>query len=138
MMYVLARQKKARDLETGEVISYANFGKNNEIEFDHIFPKSKLDSFYKGKLENNERKKIVNEICNMAFMTKKGNIIKTNEDPASYFPRVEKRYKGNDLFVRQQIPTEPGLLDYEKYEEFLKERANLLAAETNAFLDSLG
>jgi hypothetical protein len=137
MMYILARQKKARDLETGDVISYANFGRNNEIEFDHIFPKSKLDSFYKGKLENYERKKIVNEICNMAFMTKKGNIIKTNEDPASYFPKVQKRYQGNDLFVRQQIPTRPGLLVYEKYDEFLQERADLLAAEMNAFLDSL-
>ena len=137
MMYVLARYKKARDLETGDVINYTNLGSNNQIEFDHIFPKSKLDLSYKGKLDDYERKTVVNEICNLAFMTKRGNIIKTNEDPASYFPKVSKAHKGDDLFVRQQIPTKTALLDYGKYEEFLQERASLLATEMNAFLASL-
>jgi hypothetical protein len=138
MMYVLARKNKARDLETGDVINYANFGKNNEVEYDHLFPKSKLETFLKGKkAENADRKRMINEIPNMAFLTKKGNIIKTNEDPASYFPKVYKRHGGDDLFGRQQIPYDLKLLDYEEYEGFLNERSERIAKEMNAFLAEL-
>ena len=104
IMYVLARKNDARDLETGGIINYTNFGTNNKIEFDHIFPKSKLESFFKNKLDNSERKKIINELANIAFMTKKGNIIKTNDDPSTYFPKVHSKYNGKDYFERQQIP----------------------------------
>lgn len=138
MMYVLARKNKARDLETGEVINYANFGKNNEVEYDHLFPRSKLETFLKEKkVENAERKRTINEIANMAFLTKRGNIIKTNEDPVSYFPKVYKRHGGDDLFTRQQIPYDLKLLDYEQYEEFLNGRSKTLAREMNGFLAEL-
>lgn len=138
MMYVLARKNKARDLETGDVINYANFGKNNEVEYDHLFPKSKLETFLKGKkAENADRKRMINEIPNMAFLTKQGNIIKTNEDPASYFPKVYKRYGGDNLFGRQQIPYDLKLLDYEEYERFLNERSKRIAKEINDFLAEL-
>jgi len=136
MMYVLARKKKAKDLETGNVISYTNFGKNNEIEYDHIFPKSKLETYYKDKFEKAERTKLINEICNLAFMTKIGNIIKTNDDPSTYFPKVSKRY-GDDYFSRQQIPFEEGLLNYDTYDHFLNKRAQQLAGETNKRLTEL-
>jgi len=138
MMYVLARRNKARDLETGDVISYANFGKNNEVEYDHIFPRSKLETFLKGKkTESVDRKRLINEVSNMAFLTKQGNIIKTNEDPATYFPRVYKRYEGEDLFRRQQIPYELDLLAYERYETFLNKRAERLAKSINELLGEL-
>jgi len=137
MMYVIARKNQARDLETGNIINYANFGRNNKIEHDHIFPKSKLETLYKNKLDDSERKKIINEIANIAFMTKKGNIIKTNDDPISYFPKVFEKYGGDDYFKRQQIPYDLELLDYNKYPEFLDTRAGSLAKEINTFLDSL-
>jgi len=136
MMYVLARKNKAKDLETGNGISYTNFGKNNEIEYDHIFPRSKLEAHLKDNLNPQERIKLINEICNMAFMTKTGNIIKTNDDPEIYFPKVSKKY-GDEYFHRQQIPYESELLTYKSYEGFLNKRAKLLATETNEFLDKL-
>jgi hypothetical protein len=73
----------------------------------------------------------------MAFLTKQGNIIKTNEDPASYFPKVYKRYGGDDLFTRQQIPYDLKLLAYEEYEAFLNERSKRIAKEMNDFLAEL-
>ena len=73
----------------------------------------------------------------MAFLTKQGNIIKTNEDPATYFPRVYKRYEGEDLFRRQQIPYDLDLLVYERYETFLNKRANRLAQSINELLGEL-
>jgi hypothetical protein len=138
MMYVLARKNKARDLETGDVINYANFGKSNTVEYDHLFPKSKLETFLKEKdVEKSDRKRTINEIANMAFLTKQGNIIKTNEDPASYFPKVYKRYDGEQLFRQQQIPYDERLLSYDGYEDFLNERARRLALEANSFLEEL-
>lgn len=138
VMYVLTRKNNARDLETGEIINYTNFGKNNEIEHDHIFPKSKLESFFKkNKIDNSERKKIINEIANIAFMTKRGNIIKKDDDPSVYFPKVYKKYNGEDYFKRQQIPYELNLLSYEKYQEFLNRRAKILVEEINNFLNGL-
>lgn len=138
MMYVMARKNKARDLETGDVINYANFGKNNEVEYDHLFPKSKLETFLKAvEVEKSDRKRMINEIANMAFLTKQGNIIKTNEDPASYFPRVHKRYGGEELFIGQQIPYDTRLLAYEHYEDFLDERAKRLAKGLHSFLGGL-
>jgi len=135
MMYVLARKNKARDLETGNVISYTNFGKINEIEYDHIFPKSKLDETYKDQ-PSNQRKAIVNDICNLAFMTKQGNIIKTNDDPETYFPKVSKKHGGYEYFGRQSIPHDSSLLVYGRYERFLDKRAQLLAKTTNDFLST--
>jgi hypothetical protein len=138
MMYILARKNKARDLETGDVINYVNFGKNNEVEYDHLFPKSKLETFLKEEdIEKSDRKRMINEIANMAFLTKQGNIIKTNEDPASYFPKVYKRYDGEQLFQQQQIPYNARLLSYDKYEDFLNERTRRLAKEANSFLEEL-
>ncbi|HAQ05702.1 TPA: hypothetical protein DCP13_02805 [Candidatus Azambacteria bacterium] len=137
IMYVLARKNDARDLETGGIINYTNFGTNNKIEFDHIFPKSKLESFFKNKLDNSERKKIINELANIAFMTKKGNIIKTNDDPSTYFPKVHSKYNGKDYFERQQIPYDRSLLSYEKYQEFLNKRAVVLTEKITEFLDGL-
>jgi len=112
--------------------------KNNEVQYDHLFPKSKLETFLKGKkAENADRKRMINEIPNMAFLTKRGNIIKTNEDPVSYFPRVYKRHGGDDLFGRQQIPYDLKLLEYDEYERFLIERSKRIAKEMNDFLAEL-
>jgi hypothetical protein len=137
MTYVLARKNGARDMETGNVINYSNFGKNNEIEHDHIFPRSKLDKFFKDKLDNSPRRKLINELANMAFMTKSGNLIKTNDDPRDYFPRVHKKYNGDEYFKRQSIPYDLKLMDYEAYESFLDQRCILLAKHVNEFLTSL-
>ena len=137
MMYVLARKKGARDLETGAVINYSNFGNNNKIEYDHIFPRSKLDRFLKDKFHDAGRKRVINEIANMAFMTRQGNVIKTNEDPADYFPKVYKKWGGEGYFSRQLIPYDEDLLAYGRYEDFLRARAELLACEINQFLNDV-
>lgn len=136
MMYIQARKNKARDFETGNFINYSNFGINNKIEFDHIFPKSKLEKHLKDR-DNSERKKLINEISNLAFMTKTGNIIKRDDDPSLYFPKVYKKYGGDTYFKRQNIPYEISLLPYDKYEAFLNARAEILAKRTNTFLNSL-
>jgi hypothetical protein len=137
MMYILARKNEAKDLRTGTIVNYSNFGRRNRIEHGHIFPVSKLELFFKDKMANSERKKMSNEISNIAFMTKKGNIIKTNEDPSIYFPNIYLKYNGEDHFRRQQIPYDLRLLTYENYQEFLNKRSSILAEKINEFLNGL-
>lgn len=137
MMYVVARKNGAQDWETGERINYTNFGTNNEVECDHLFPRSKLEPFLKTKgVDTSDRKRMINEIANMAFLVKTGNLIKTNEDPASYFPKVRQSH-GERMFEQQQVPSEDRFLRYEKYEEFLNERARRLAIAVNSFLEHI-
>ena len=110
-------------------------GLYQSVKPNHIFPKSKLDAIYKDQPAS-ERKAIVNDICNLAFMTKQVNIIKTNDDPESYFPKVSKKHGGFDYFNRQAIPHDLSLLAYKRYERFLDKRSQLLAKSTNDFLDA--
>lgn len=134
MMYVLARSKNARDMETGMVVNYANFGNKNAVEFDHVFPRSKLDAFYKDRVNAADRKRLINEIANMAFLTKRGNIIKSNDDPSVYFPKVHAKRNGPAVFEAQQIPYDLDLLAYDQYERFLDKRAEALAQAINTFV----
>lgn len=137
LMYLLARSKGAIDFETGHAVAFSNMGRVNKIEADHLFPQSKLKKHFKDKPED-ERKKIINELANMAFLTKKGNIIKTNDDPAEYFPKVISKHVGVDVLERQQVPTDKNLWSYERYDSFLDSRASLIADGINQMIESLG
>jgi hypothetical protein len=123
-VYFIANKGVRGTFESSEA-RVESLSASNEVEYDHIFPKSKLEPFLKSKgVESAERKRTINEIANMALMTKQGKIITTNEDPASYFPKVSKRYEGEDLFNRQQIPYKEKLLSYENYDDSLSEQRN--------------
>ena len=92
MMYIRARSKSAQDYETGRAVAYSNFGSKNKIEFDHIFPRSKLNNQLPTTYDDAQKKRIINEVANLAFLTKEGNLIKTNDDPEKYFPRIVEKY----------------------------------------------
>ena len=99
--------------------------------------RSLTDPFFKDKLDDSARKKLINELANIAFMTKQGNLIKTNDDPATYFPKVHKKYDGEDYFNRQHIPYDLNLVSYERYEEFLDRRSEMLAKAANDLMETL-
>ena len=63
-------------------------------------------------------------------------MIKGNDDPHEYFPKVAEKY-GRDVFSLQSIPFDDECLSYETYETFLQKRAELLAETINHFLDHL-
>jgi hypothetical protein len=138
LMYVLARKKQAKDFETGAMINLKNVGNVNQIEYDHIFPRSKLEKFLTEKdYGDSDRKKFINEIANIGFLTKKGNIIKTNDDPSKYFPDIFNKYGGKDIFERQEITYDTNMLEYDKYFDFLNTRAGNIANSINTLLDDL-
>jgi hypothetical protein len=104
-------------LEKGRVLPE---GRRSQVpEYDHIFPKSKLPEY--GYSEEQ-----INHYANMRLISAKDNNWKRNQDPKDYFssnPEVMSYYL---------IPE--GLLDYEKFPEFLEARREKIWKEVRTFL----
>jgi len=133
MLYIITKHKKAIDWANGGSI-YDTIGDYYSIQSHHIFPQAVL---YKNGFdsENHLDKKKVNEIANRAFITRDTNFAILDTPPSEYLPEIEKKYPG--ALERQFIPMEPALWGIEKYDEFLAERRELIADETNKFLQEL-
>ena len=76
MTYVLARLNHAKDWRTGTEFSLESSGIGFQNEIDHIFPKAVLQKHLMKKYDNNSSqvKKLVNDIGNLAFLSKVSNI----------------------------------------------------------------
>lgn len=136
MAYIVARHRGAIDWVTGSALYETNLGKSNGLEYHHIFPQSLLYA-PKGKYNPNvpaDRYR-VNEIANIAFLTKAGNIDISNKNPADYLPRVQQRY--SQALERQFLPQSTSLWETERFEDFLGERRELIAGAINAFMEGL-
>lgn len=87
-------------------------------EYDHIFPKSKLE----GRYDQDD----INHYANLRLISKHQNIWKSNQDPQPYFrdhPKAAQRYL---------IPTD--YLEYEQFPQFLEERRRLIWDRLHQFL----
>ena len=136
MMYVSFKRMGAKDWETGLALSVRNIGRRHRIEDDHIFPKSVLNKHLKDKYDDKARKRLVNELANLAFLSKRGNVVKRAELPADYLPRVIER-RGEDALRTQCIPLDSTLWQLERYGDFLSERRRLIADAFNDLLAHL-
>ena len=134
MTYFVARSKGAVDWFTGVKLYNSNLGKSFGLEDHHIFPQSVLYKHGYKKTESKDRK-IVNDLANRAFLTKKANLRASNAIPTKYLPQVQTKYP--KALEHQFVPTNPACWDVEAYPEFLAERRKLIAAAINKFLDSL-
>ena len=134
LSYVLARQNHARDWRTGNEVSLQSAGIEFKNEYDHVFPRAKLYP-YLLKQYNDESKvnALINDIGNMAFLSKVSNIIKSAKTPDQYFPDVPKE----DL-IAQYITTDSSLWTMDRYEDFLEDRRKSLADGINNLMNSLG
>ena len=130
MLYIITKYKKAIDWSNGGPI-YGTLGPYHKIQEHHIFPQSKLYS-HGYDSANHMHKKTVNEIANRAFITRDANFAINNKDPEKYLPEIEKKFPGS--LERQFIPMDPSLWTYDNYEQFLKQRRIMIAAEINAYV----
>ncbi len=128
VLYMLTRKNEAMDWGTGLPLKHGMWGKMNQLEMHHIFPKSKL---YKKGFRRPE----VNALANFCFLTKDTNLKIGNRMPHEYLPKVEGRHPG--ALRSQWIPEDPDLWRVENYLDFLEARRELLAAETNRLLERL-
>ena len=133
MSYVLARQNHARDWRTKNEVSLQSAGIEFKNEYDHVFPRAKLKP-YLMKQYNDESKvdSLINDIGNMAFLSKVSNIKKSDKTPDQYFPDVPEE----DLKA-QCITTDSSLWTIDRYEDFLEDRRISLASGINDLMKSL-
>ncbi len=136
MSYVLARRNNARDWRTKNKVSLTAAGIEFKEEYDHIFPQAKLKPYLQKKnYDKSKSKALINDIANMAFLSKVSNIKKSDTTPDQYFP--EKRVPDEDL-IAQYITTDSTLWTIDRYEDFLEDRRKKLAAGINNLMNSLG
>lgn len=127
-LYMLTRVMKARDFDTGVVISNALLGSLSGLQVHHIFPKAKL---YAAGYRQGQ----VNAIANFCLITQDSNLKVSDADPQVYMPQIETHVPG--ALASQWVPMDSSLWSIERYEDFLAERRILLAKAANEFLDRL-
>ncbi|MCZ0940259.1 MAG: DUF262 domain-containing protein [Caldilineaceae bacterium] len=128
VLYMLTRMGGAQDLGTGLPLKSGMLGKMNRLEVHHIFPKSRL-------YEKDYTRSEVNALANFCFLTKDTNLQISNRYPEEYLPEVESNNPG--VLASQWVPTDPELWKIENYLDFLAERRQLLATETNRRMEIL-
>ena len=128
LLYMLTRKNEAKDWGTGLPLKLGMWGKMNQLEMHHIFPKSQLYPY-------GYRKPEVNALANFCFLTKDTNLKIGNRLPEEYLPEVEARHPG--ALRSQWIPEDPELWKIENYPAFLEARREMLADAANRLLQSL-
>lgn len=127
-MFLAFRDSGAKDWRSNLAIAINNTGTQHKLQFHHIFPKAVLK-----KADYNYTARQADDIANLCFISGKTNRQISNKTPADYFPEIRKE-SGLRPFESQCIPTEERFLDPGKYEEFLVERRERVAARLNEFL----
>ena len=135
MCYVVARAAGAVDWFNGLPLYSKLVGNSNGLEYHHIFPQAVL--YKKAGYSSDNRADVahVNELANIAFLTKEANLKASDREPANYLPSVLERYP--DALKQQQVPDNPALWGLDRYEDFLAERRKRLAHAINAFMEGL-
>lgn len=133
MAYVLAKARGACDWFNGTRLGETKISTSTIIGH-HIFPQTML--YGSGwNADNYLHRQVVNEIANRAFLSSISPSPLSSKAPIDYLPSVEEKYPGT--LSAQSIPMDPALWHIDKYEEFLHERRNLLAAGINDLMKNL-
>ena len=134
MTYITMRARDATDWFNGQPLYVKNAGAMYGLERHHIFPQSVL--YKHGYVSTDTRdKQLVNEIANLAFLTKEANLRISATDPLAYLRDVRAR---DEAALRAQfVPLDEELWQVDRFEDFLKARRALIADGINTFLESL-
>lgn len=125
ILYMITRMGGARDWGNGLALNAQMLGKMSSLEVHHIFPKARLYEAGFGRAD-------VNALANFCFLTKGTNLNISDKRPEVYFEEVEKQHPG--ALASQWVPMDRSLWRIDRYQDFLAERRELLAAEINRHL----
>lgn len=128
LLQSLTRRRSARDLSSGVNLSFDHFGANAQLEAHHIFPRSYLN---KANLPRDQ----IDQLANLALITKGSNLRIGNKSPAEYLPDLEQANPG--ILASQWIPQDPNLWTLSKYNRFVAKRCELLANAANDLMEDL-
>ena len=129
-MFLAFREQGARDWDSNLAISLDHAGVRHKLQFHHIFPKALLTKRHRTPRE-------ADDIANLAFISGATNRRLRDKPPATYLatvPAVER-----EAFHRTQcVPTDPQLLEPERYDAFLIARREMIAERLNEYLGTTG
>ena len=133
MMFIISKHKGAIDWFNGNLLHSKLIGSSYRLHKHHIFPRDVLKKH--GYYKEIEKKKMVNEIANRAFLTERANIQIRNSKPEEYLPNVLERYP--TAFKGQLVTKKEDLWKIENFEDFLRDRRKKIADEINKFMKNL-
>ncbi|MBK8258190.1 MAG: DUF262 domain-containing protein [Polyangiaceae bacterium] len=120
----MLRDRGAKDWKKQTPLNGTVLGHNAELQVHHFFPRALL---IKAGYDSSS----INTFANYAIISKATNLDISDEEPASYVPRLTIRAK--DL-AAQCIPDDESLWSVGNYDRFLATRRKLLASTANEFL----
>ena len=122
--YLACRQQGATDWWTGVKLNSTNLGTAHELELHHIFPSALVRDRYS--------QRDVNELANLAFLSRAANREIGMKEPREYLPGIPEER------LRQQfIPLNRDLWGVDRFQDFLAARRELLATGINAVFRDL-
>ena len=128
LLLTLTRRRGARDLGSGVSLSFDHFGEHSSLEAHHIFPRGYLS-------KANIEKEQINQLANLAPITKGANLRIGSKSPAEYLPSLEEENPG--VLESQWIPQDSQLWTVAAYPQFLEQRCKLLAKAANDLMRDL-
>jgi hypothetical protein len=127
-MFLAFKEDGARDWNTNLAISVNHSGKQDKLQFHHIFPTA-----YMKKQAQLMDLPSTDDIANLAFIGGKTNREISDKAPAEYLKKILEG-DGKVQLENQAIPTDLELLKPESYSAFLTLRRKLIAERLNHFL----
>ena len=127
-MFLAFRADEAKDWNTNLEISINHSGKQDKLQFHHIFPTA-----YMKKKAKDLDVPSTNDIANLAFIGGKTNREISDKAPSDYL----KPFLASPNIVqleKQAIPTDIELLKPESFDKFLKLRREMITKRLNKFL----
>jgi hypothetical protein len=94
---------------------------DQQIQYHHVHPVATLNGYDKGD---------INELANLAFISRKANLKISDRSPADYFTEVGDQHLGDHL-----IPGDVELRTADAFLRFLAARRTLLAGAMNSLLE---
>lgn len=127
-MFLAFKEEGAKDWNTNLEIAINHSGKQDKLQFHHIFPTA-----YMKKQAKTMDLPSTDDIANLAFIGGKTNREISDKAPADYLKKILDG-PGIEQLKKQAIPTEVELLRPEAFAQFLKIRRELIAQKLNEFL----
>jgi hypothetical protein len=127
-MFLAFKQDGSKDWNTNLEISVNHSGKQDKLQFHHIFPTA-----YMKKQSKLMDLPSTDDIANLAFIGGKTNREISDKAPIDYLKKILEGPGINQL-KNQAIPTDTELLKPEAFGEFLAKRRELIAERLNLFL----
>jgi hypothetical protein len=128
LLFLISKKKGVQDWFTGLGIREKTTGKAHAVQFHHIMPKSLLRDM-------GIDRKSINDLANLTFIGGKTNRNISNKLPSEYLLDILTK-RGSIIYNHNYIPSDKGLWELNRFEEFLNARRKIIVDEINNFISN--